>query len=208
MNIGPAIGIAIGIAIGVAINALMGRKAKKAAAKLSDGDKSQLGKRFTVRQPRGRLGASIFLVILFCGGALSLVIFCFDQIIEFYSSAETLWDAVWPTLLMCGLFSPLILLAIWCLLRAVVWKVQVDGERIVYTSFIGKKTEFSFTDITEVKPYRTQTGQAIKVYVKCKKAFAADPACENYFLLSSRLAEREGGVRDATVDNILSGELI
>jgi len=63
MNIGPAIGFAIG---GV-INGPYGQKRKKAAEKLSDEDKSQLGKRFTVRQPGGRLGASIFLVVLFCG---------------------------------------------------------------------------------------------------------------------------------------------
>jgi len=191
MNIGPAIGIAIGFAIGGVINALMGRKAKKAAEKLSEEDKSQLGKRFTVRQPRGRLGASIFLVILFCGGPLSLVVFCFDELSEFYYSAETVWDIVWPALFMIVVFLPLFLFALWCLLRAVVWKVQVDGERIVVTSFTGKKTAFTLKDITEVKPYTTKAGQAIKVYVGNKKIFAADQACENYFLLTSRLEGRD-----------------
>jgi len=193
MNIGPAIGIAIGVAIGGLINALMGRKAKKAAEKLSEEDKSQLGKRFTIRQPGGRLGASIFLVILFCGGPLSVLVFAFDEISEFYTSAETIWGVLWPALFMVVVFLPLMLLALWCLLRAIVWKVQVDGERIVVTSFIGKKTAFTFTDITEVKPYTTKAGQAIKVYVGNKKTFAADQACENYFILTSRLAEREKG---------------
>jgi len=191
MNIGPAIGVGVGFAIGGLINALIRKKAKKAAEKLSDEDKSQLGKRFTVRQPRARLGASIFLMILFCGGPLSIIIFTFDELIEFFTTAETIWDALLPTLFMLVVFLPLSLLAIWCLLRAIVWKVQVDGERVVYTSFIGKKTEFTFKDVTLVKPYNTKTGQAIKVYVKGKKLFTTDPGCENYFLLTSRLAERE-----------------
>jgi len=48
-------------------------------------------------------------------------------------------------------------------------------------------------DITGVKTYRAQTGKSIKVYVKGKKLFAVDPACENYYVLLSRL-EREGVV--------------
>jgi len=191
MNIGPAIGIGVGAAIGVAINALIGRKAKKATEKLSDEEKSQLGKSFTVRQPRARLGASIFLMVLFCGGPLCILVFAFDEIIEFFTAAESLWDAVLPTLFMLVVFLPLMLLAIWCLLRAIVWRVQVDGERIVFTSFLGKKTEFAFKDITKVKPYMTKTGHAISVYIGRKKIFSADQGCENFYLLMSRLAERD-----------------
>jgi len=191
MNIGPAIGIGIGFAIGGVINALIRRKAKKAAEKLSGEEISQLGKSFTVRQPRARFGASIFLMVLFCGGPLCILIFTFDEIIEFFTAAESLWDAVLPVLFMLVVFLPLILLAIWCLLRAVVWRVQVDGERIVFTSFLGKKTEFTFKDITMVKPYMTKTDHAISVYIGSKKIFSADQGCENFFLLMSRLSERE-----------------
>jgi len=190
MNIGPAIGIAVGAAIGVVINVLMGRKAKKAAEKISDEERSQLEKSFTVRQPGARLGAGIFLVVLFCGGPLAILVFGFNGIIEFYQTSGSLWEAVWPTLMMLALFLPLMLLAIWCLLRAVVWKVQVDGERIVFTSVIGKKTEFTLKDITQVKPYRTNTGHAISVFIGRKKIFSADQACENSYLLMSRLDSR------------------
>jgi len=190
MNIGPAIGIAVGVAIGVLINVLMGRKAKKAAEKMSGEEKLQLEKRFTVRQPGARLGAGIFLVVLFCGGPLCIFVFAFNEMIEFYTTAATLWDAVWPTLMMLAVFLPLMLLAIWCLLRAVVWKVQVDGDRIVFTSVFGKKTEFTFKDITQVKPYRTKTGHAISVFIGRKKIFSADQACENFYLLTSRLDSR------------------
>jgi len=186
MSIGPG----IGFAIGSIINAHFGRKAQKAVEKLSDEEKSLLGKRFTVRQPRARLGASVFLVLLFCGGPLSIFVFSFDEMIVFFNTAETVWDVVLPILFMLVAFLPLILLAIWCLLRALVWRVQIDGDRIVYTSFTGKKTGFAFKDITEVKPYVAKTGQGIKVYLKGKKLFTADPGCENYFILTSRLAER------------------
>jgi len=190
MNIVPAIGIAVGVAIGIVINVLMGRKAKKAAEKLSDKEIAQLEKRFTVRQPRARLGAGIFLIVLFCGGPLAILVFAFDQIIELYTTAVSLWDAVWPTLIMLAVFLPLMLLAIWSLLRAVVWKVQVDGDRIIFTSVIGKKTEFTFKDITQLKPYRTNTGHAITVLIGRKKIFSADQACENFYLLMSRLDSR------------------
>jgi len=60
--------MSIGPAIGGLINALIGKKAKKTADKLSDEEKTRLGKRFTVRQPKARLGASIFLVLLSCDG--------------------------------------------------------------------------------------------------------------------------------------------
>jgi len=190
MNIGPAIGVAIGFAIGGVINALIVNKARKAAEKLSDADKSLLGKRFTVRQPRERLGASIFLVLLFCGGTISLCVFCYDELIEFITTAETVGDIVLPILFMLVVFLPLNLLAIWCLLRAIVWSVQVDGNRVVFTPFTGKKTEFTFKDITEVRPYVAKSGQGIKVYVRGKKIFTADPGCENFYLLASRLAER------------------
>jgi len=180
----------IGIVIGSLINFLIGKKAKKAAEKLTDDDKAQLWNHFTVSHPRERLGASIFLVLLFCGGPISLLVFGFNDLIDFFKTSESLWEALWPTLLMLVIFLPLILLAIWCLLRAAVWKVQVDNERIVYTSLLGKKTEFTFKDVTLVKPYKTQTGQAIKVFVKDKKLFAVDPACKNYFIFTLRLADR------------------
>jgi len=190
MNLGPAIGIAVGFAIGGLINALIGRKAKRAAEKLNDEEKSQREKHFTLRQPRARLGAGIFLVVLFCGGPLSIFVFAFDEVIVFFNTAETVWDILLPILFMLVVFLPLILLALWCLFRAILWRVQVDGERIVHTSVIGKKTEFTFKDITEVKPYVTKTGHGIKVYVRGKKLFEADQGCENFFILMSRLAER------------------
>jgi len=190
MNIGSTIGIAIAVAIGLTINALMGRKARKAAEKLSDEDKSQLGESFTIRQPKGRLVASIFLVLLLCGGPLSLLIIYFDKVIDFYQSAETAWDATWQTLLMVGVFLPLVFLALWSLARAVVWKVQVDGDKIEFTSMTGKKKEFTFKDITEVRSNTVDTGQAINVYVGGKRAFTVDQPCENFYLLVTRLAER------------------
>jgi len=194
MNIGPAIGIGIGFAIGGLINALISKKAKKAAEKLSDEERSQLGKRFTIRQPRARLGASIFLVVLFCGGPSAIFVFAFDELIEFLNTAATVWEIVLPIFFMLVVFLPLMLFAVWCLLRAAVWKIQVDGERIVSISFLGKKTEFTFKDITEIKPYKTKTGHAIRVYVAGKKVFAVDQGCENFFILMSRLGERESGV--------------
>jgi len=193
MNIGPAIGIAIGTALGGLICALLGRKAKKAAEQLSDEVKARMGKRFTVRQPRERLGASIFLMLLFCGGPISLLVFCFDELIEFLTAAETVGDIVLPVLFMLAVFLPLMLLSLWCLLRALVWSVQVDGERVVFTSFLGKKTAFAFKDVSAVKTYTAKTGQAIKVFVKGKKLFAADPGCVNFFILSERLEKRAQG---------------
>jgi len=96
-----------------------------------------------------------------------------------------------PTLFMLVIFLPLVFLALWCLLRALVWRVEVDGERIVFTSFIGKKTKFTFKDITLVTPSFTQTGHSVKVYIGRKKIFTADQGCENFYILISRLAERE-----------------
>jgi len=183
MNIGPL----IGVAIGVAINAIIGKRAKKAAEKLSDEDKSLLGEHFTVSQPGVRLTASIILVIMFCGGGLLFLLFTFGEIIGYYRSVKTVSDAVIPLLIFLIAFFPLILLSIWCLLRAINWKVEVYDDRIVYTSFTGKKTEFTFKDITGVKTYATQTGEAVKVYVGGKKLFATDPACKNYYVLLSRL---------------------
>jgi len=186
-----AIGPWIGVAIGVAINALIGRRAKKKAEKVSEEDYSLLGECFTVRQPGIRLAASIFLIILFGGGGLLLLLFFFNDIIEYYRSVEMSWDAVFPLLLLFICFAPLIFISIWALLRAIIWKVEVYDKQIVYTSFIGKKTKFTFKDITNVKTYTTQTGEAIKVYVGGKKAFATDPACINYYVLLSRLKNEQ-----------------
>jgi len=193
MSMGSTIGIGVAVAVGLMINALMGRKAKKAAEKLSDEEKSQLGECFTVSQPKGRLVASIFLLVLCGGGPLSLLLIYFDKVIDFYQTAETTWDAIWQTLLMVGVFLPLIFLALWCLARAVVWKVQVNGDNIEFTSMTGKKKEFTFKDITEVRSNTVDTGQAINVYVGGKRAFTVDQPCENFYLLVSRLAEREKG---------------
>ncbi len=98
-----------------------------------------------------------------------------------------LTTSVTERLLFFFVFLPWILFSIWALLKAVIWKIEVCDDRIVSTSFIGKKTKFSFKDITSVKTYQAQTGEAIKVYVGDKKVFAADPACKNYYVLLYRL---------------------
>jgi len=186
-----AIGPFIGTTIGFAINALIGRKAKKAAEKVSEEYYSRLGECFTVSQPGSRLMASIFLLVMFGGGGLLILLSYFNNVIEYYRSAETVWEAVSTTLIIFICCSPLIFIAIWGLLQAIYWRVEVYDDCIVYTSFTGKKTEFSFKDITRVKTYRAQTGKAIKVYVGGKKVFAADPACENYYVLLSRLENEQ-----------------
>ncbi len=186
-----AIGPLIGAAIGFAINAFIGKKSKEGAEKLIPEYYSMAGEHFTVSQPGIRLGASIFLLVMFGGGGLLILLFSFDQVIEYYRSVETVWDAVFPPLLFFICLAPLIFISIWTLLKAIFWKVEVYEEQIVYTSFTGKKTVFTFKDITEVKTYFAQTGKAIKVYVKGKKVFEAEPACGNYYVLLSRL-ESEG----------------
>jgi len=186
-----AIGPWIGTAIGFAINAFIGRRAKKNAEKLVPEYYSMHEKHFTVSQPGIRLGASILLLVMFGGGGLLILLFYFDQVIEYYRSVETAWDAVYTTLFIFICCSPLIFISIWALLKAIFWKVEVYEDQIVSTSFTGKKTEFTFKDITGVKTYRAQTGKAIKVYVKGKKVFAADPACKNYYVLLSRLKSEQ-----------------
>ncbi len=186
-----AVGPCIGIAIGTAINAFIGKRAKENAEKLASEYYSMHEKHFTVSQPGIRLGASILSLVIFGGGGLLFLLFFLNDTIEYYSSVETVWDAIWIPLFFLICFGPLILISIWALLKAIFWRVYVYEDEIAYTSFTGKKTAFTFKDITEVKTYTAQTGKAIKVYVKGKKAFEADPACGNYYVLLSRL-ESEG----------------
>jgi len=183
MSIGPF----IGIAIGAAINALIGKKAKKNAEKVSDRDYSLLGVCFTVSHPGYRLTSSILSLVLVCGGGLLILLLYYDNIVKEFQAAKTTLDVVDKSIAFFISFFPLVFILIWATLRAIFWRVDVYEDRIVYTSFINRKTAFTFKDITGVKTYRTQTGESVKVYVKGKKMFAADPACENYYVLLSRL---------------------
>jgi len=183
----------IGAIIGLVINIFMGKKARKAAEKLSEQDIAELKKHFTVRQPKTRLVAGVFSATLFCGVPLIFLLIGINDIIGIFRSGESVWEALKVPLLLCAVFSPLFLLALWGLLRAVVWKVEVNGNWFVYTSPFGKKTEFYVKDITKIWPFAAETGQGITVYVKGKRMFSADPACENFFILASCLLESDSG---------------
>jgi len=183
--------MSIGPVIGTAINAIIGNMAKKAAEKISDEDYSLLGEHFTVRQPGIKLVGGIFLILMFGGGGLLFLLYTFDQTIEYYRSVETVWDAISPPLLAIALISPMCLLGTWAILMAAKWSVQVDGGQIVYTSFTGKKRNFTFKDITGVTTYTEQANEAIMVSVGGKVVFAADPTCINYYVLLSRLKSEQ-----------------
>jgi len=147
------------------------------------------GERFTVHQPRHRLVAGIILTLFFCITFAWVLSLTYDDIIKFFNSVEKKLDDVWPILLAPVIFLSSIITGIWMLLRAVVWRIQVDGNRIVYTSILGKKTEFTFMEITRVKPYKTDSSYAVNVYVGEKFIFAADQTSVNFDLLVSRLED-------------------
>jgi len=182
-----AVPTALGSAIGKSINDYLGQKAREAAEKLSDEDLARIGECFTVRLPFIRVFMGVFLFLLFALFASGLSQSTLDQIVGQYRSAKTIWDAVWLPLLLIAVFMPWFLFSAWALLKSIFWKIQVNGEWIVSTSFIGKKTGFSFEDITRVKTFDKQTGKSIKVYVGEKRMFVADPVCTNFYILLYRL---------------------
>jgi len=192
---------AIIIVIAIVVNAVNNRKAKKAIENPGSQNTTQDDRRFTVRWPGSRIGSGIVIAVLFCGGPLGTFLLAFDLIIEHYKSVQTLWDAVWPALLILVGFPLVFTFGLWFLLRTIAWKVQIDGSRIVITSSFGKKTEYSFRDITEIKVYEAQLGHAVNVYAGKKMIFTADQSCDNFILLVLRLvkAKESGEIKTSSL---------
>jgi len=186
----------IGVVI-IVITALIAmRFRKKGEKQQTDEYYTVHGMCFTLRQPTIRGVASTILLFFFGGAAVFLLsLLSFNELIEYYRSTP-LGETVFVTLFIFGVFSFTISFSVWALLTSIFWRVQIDGDRIEYRSFIGKKTTLTFKDITGVLTYTNRNGEAIKVfvegeYVENKKVFTAYQACTNYYLLLSRL-ENEG----------------
>jgi len=168
---------------------ILSERAKKAVRQLiSDEDYAFNRKHFTVRQPRIKLISGIILSLFFCGIWLGTLWYTRYRVIEYYQTTEVK-EALSQTLMILAIAVPGILWGVWLLFRVAIWRVQVEGDRIIYRSFLCRKTEFALKDV-QVKPYVTDAGVAILVYVRGKKIFAVEPTYKNYFMLLLRLAEQ------------------
>jgi hypothetical protein len=85
------------------------------------------------------------------------------------------------------IFSILIVLGLLLIIHSYSWKLRVEGDRIVYTPFVGIRKEFTISSITRVK---IRHGE-LKVYSENKKLFSVKRLKIGHKQLSTRLQKEE-----------------
>jgi len=139
------------------------KKANKKAEKSMDENN------FVIREPKIYLWIGIICAFFFCGLIVLMYIFPNDT-------------AEWWTYLVFALFG---MLGFYIIFYCVRWKLEIEGNRIIYTPFIGKKRLFTFDDIKKVK---LKNGQKIIAYGdNNKKLFAVEFTSKGFNILVPRL---------------------
>jgi hypothetical protein len=104
----------------------------------------------------------------------------------------TVWAAVFPDdstewwVFLVFLFFVLLGLAL--TVYCAVWKIKIDGDRIVCRQFIGKEKSFAFSEITKVK---LKNQQSVKAYSSDKVIFKAEWNCKGFNVLVERLRKEQ-----------------
>jgi len=132
-------------------------------------EKSMDENNFVLREPKIYLWIGIICTVFFCGLIVLMCIFPNDT-------------AEWWTYLVFALFG---ILGIYIIFYCVRWKLEIEGNQIIYTPFIGKKRSFIFSDIKKIK---LKNGQKIIAYGdNNKKLFAVEFTSNGFNILVSRL---------------------
>ena len=127
---------------------------------------------FVLRQPK------IFLWVgIVCAAFFSALI----VLVIIYSDENLVW---WISLIF-GSFAALGLYLIFYCIR---WEIKIEGNQISYTPFIGKKRQFTFDQITNVK-YKPE--KKITAFSGKKKLFTVDFFSKGFNVLAMRLKKEK-----------------
>lgn len=118
----------------------------------------------------------IFIWIALIGGVALFIGILKDP------ESNLLWVLV-PLLMILG--------AIYCLASVYIWRIDVEGNTILYRNLFGRRTEYDITDISRVlaKSRNGIYGYRYVFYSDEKKLFTVDENTDNVYLLQ-RLEER------------------
>jgi hypothetical protein len=127
---------------------------------------------FAVRQSKIFLWIGIICTVFFFALLMLMTMFPNDT-------------AEWPVYLIFSLFAFLgLCLTFYCFK----WKLEVEGNQIIFSPVTGGKTSFGIDHITKVK---FSNGQKITAYNENKKLFSVESNCRGFNVLVSRLRNEQ-----------------